>query len=131
MRQRILALYTTGAIVYSRKESVLLAVICPRTVATSVTNPDGWGDLQMPANSHREAASGLLKREDDPAPSAEEGRGTAAVRTIRLIDSRAWRASQGASLQFARWLAALATVLVNWIQSGPPQSAVAYLPVLT
>ena len=53
------------------------------------------------------------------------------MRTIQLIDSRAWRASQGAPFQFARWLAALATVLIDWVQSGTPQSAVAYLPVLT
>jgi hypothetical protein len=53
------------------------------------------------------------------------------VQAIRLIDSRAWQTSQGAPFQFARWLAALTTVIVNWALSGPPQSTVAYLPVLT
>ncbi len=55
----------------------------------------------------------------------------AAMQAIQMLDWRAWRALQGALFQFVRWLAALATVLVNWAQSGPPQSAVAYLPVLT
>jgi hypothetical protein len=85
----------------------------------------------MPANSRREAANAAAKGKDDLPCSVKVRQGMAAVRTIRLLDSRAWRALQGAPFQFVRWLAALATVLVNWVQSGPPQSAVAYLPVLT
>jgi hypothetical protein len=54
----------------------------------------------------------------------------AGARGIRLLDSQAWHATGGAPLQFARWLAALATVIADWIQSGAPQNAVSYVPVL-
>lgn len=85
----------------------------------------------MPANSRRAAANAVGKGKGDLPCSVKVRQGMAAMRAIQLIDSRAWRASQGAPFQFARWLAALATVLIDWVQSGTPQSAVAYLPVLT
>jgi hypothetical protein len=85
----------------------------------------------MPANSRRAAANAAGKGKGDLPRSVAARQGAAALQAIRLIDSRAWGASQGAPFQFARWLAALATVLIDWVRSGPPQSAVAYLPVLT
>jgi hypothetical protein len=53
------------------------------------------------------------------------------TRVIRLLDSKVRQTPQGAPFQCVRWLAALTAVLVNWIESGLPPSAVAYLPVLT
>jgi hypothetical protein len=85
----------------------------------------------MPANSRREAVDVAGKEKDDLLRPVKVRQGIAAMRTIRMIDSRAWGASQGAPFQFVRWLAALTTVLMNWVQSGTPQSVVAYLPVLT
>ena len=53
------------------------------------------------------------------------------MQAIQQFDEQVWRTSQGAPFQFARWLAALAAVLIDWAQFGLPQNAVAYLPVLT
>ena len=52
-----------------------------------------------------------------------------AVRLSRWLDERLWRVMREPPFQFARWLGALATVLTNWLASGPPKSAVAYIPV--
>lgn len=85
----------------------------------------------MPANFRREAANAVGRGKEVLPGPAKAGPGMAARQAARLIDSRAWGAVQRAPFQFVRWLAALTVVLINWAQSGPPQSAVAYLPVLT
>jgi hypothetical protein len=84
----------------------------------------------MAPNPGRDAATGTDGMNDDPRHPARTSRAMAALRIIRLLDSQAWRAMRGAPFQFVRWLAALATVVVNWVQSGTLQSAAAYVPVL-
>jgi hypothetical protein len=111
--------------------SGLRTVILPSTVAASVTQFGGWSDPRMRAYSRREAANAAGKGKDGLPCSVKASQDMAAMRAIRLVESRARRASRGRPFQFVRWLAALGTVLVDWVQSGPPQSAVAYLPVLT
>lgn len=69
-----------------------------------------------------------------PDADARTGRTlTAARRTLRgldSVDSRAWRSTCRAPLQFIRWLAALGTVIGDWLKSNGTQSAAAYVPVL-
>jgi hypothetical protein len=90
-----------------------------------------WCDTQMPANSSREAVNTSGKDAGGLRSRARARQGAAAMQAIQQFDEKVWRTAQGAPFQFARWLAALAAVLIDWAQFGPPQNAVTYLPVLT
>jgi hypothetical protein len=84
----------------------------------------------MAPNPGRDAATTTGEMNDGPRHPAKTSRALAALQILRLLDSQAWRATRGAPFQFVRWLAALATVVVNWVQSGTLQCAASYMPVL-
>lgn len=84
----------------------------------------------MTLNPGRGAEDAACGMDDDPRYPVNASRAITALQIIRLLDTRAWRATRGAPFQFARWLAALAVVVVSWVQSGTLQSAAAYVPVL-
>ena len=84
----------------------------------------------MVSNFRRDAVNFPCELNNDLPCLAKASRAKATLQMIRLLDSQAWRATRGASFQFVRWFGALATVVVNWAQSGTPQSAAAYVPVL-
>ena len=102
----------------------------PSTVAASVMSPTVWSGPQMVPNFRRDAVNSARELYNDPRCPAKASRAKAALKMIRLLDSQAWRAMRGAPFQFVRWIGALATVVVNWVQSGTLQSAAAYVPVL-
>lgn len=84
----------------------------------------------MVLNFRRDAVNSAPELNSDPRRPAKAGHAKADLQMVLLLDSQAWRATRGAPFQFVRWLGALATVVVNWVQSGSQQSAAAYLPVL-
>ena len=84
----------------------------------------------MVPNFRRDAVNSAPELNHDRRCSAKAGQAKAGLQMVLLLDSQAWRATRGAPFQFVRWLGALATVVVNWVQSGTPQSAAAYVPVV-
>jgi hypothetical protein len=84
----------------------------------------------MVRNFRRDAVNSAPELNNDRGCSAKAGQAKAGLQMVLLLDSQAWRATRGAPFQFVRWLGALATVVVNWVQSGTLQSAAAYVPVL-
>lgn len=84
----------------------------------------------MVPNFRRDAVNSAPELNNDRRCSAKAGQAKAGLQMVLLLDSQAWRATRGAPFQFVRWLGALATVVVNWVQSGTLQSAAAYVPVL-
>jgi len=86
----------------------------------------------MVSNFRRDAVNSAPGLNSDPRcpAKATESRTKAGLRMVLLLDSQAWRATGGAPFQFVRWLGALTTVVVNWVQSGTLQSTVEYLPVV-
>jgi hypothetical protein len=84
----------------------------------------------MPPNFHRDAVNSAHRLTKDPPRPTEARQVKGGLKIILLLDFQAWRATRGAPFQFVRWIGALATVVVNWVQSGTLQCAAAYVPVL-
>jgi hypothetical protein len=84
----------------------------------------------MVPNFRRDALNSAPESNNDPRCLAKASQAEVGLQAALLLDSQAWRATRGAPFQFVRWLGALATVVVNWVQSGDLQSIAAYVPVL-
>lgn len=84
----------------------------------------------MVPNFRRDAVNSASELNNDRRCSAKAAQAKAGLQMVLLLDSQVWRDTRGAPFQFVRWLGALATVVVNWVQSGTLQSAAAYVPVL-
>src|ERR1700734_2981294 len=84
----------------------------------------------MVQNLRPDAANSARELNNYPRHPARASQAKAGLQMILLLDSETWRATRGAPFQFARWIGALVTVVANWVQSGTPPSAAAYVPVL-
>lgn len=84
----------------------------------------------MVPNFRRDAANSARELNNGTRRPLKASQAKAGLHAILLLDSQAWGATRGAPFQFVRWISALATVVVNWVQSGTMQSPAAYVPVL-
>ena len=84
----------------------------------------------MVPNHGSDTLAGVGARNDDLGIAAEERGLTLFLRILQRLDSRAYRATGRAPFQFVRWLAALTTVIIDWLQLGTPRSPAACVPVL-
>jgi hypothetical protein len=131
MRRAMQDLFSSGLEVYSRLPTRLWVPYFAKYCRGIKAHMGDWCDTQMPANSRREAVNTADREAGGLRLSVRARKGAAAIQATQQFDEQVWRASQGTPFQFARWLSGLAAVLIDWAQFGPPQSAVAYLPVLT
>lgn len=84
----------------------------------------------MVQNLRPDAENSARELNNYPRHPARASRAKAGLKMVLLLDSETWRATHGAPFQFVRWIGALVTVVANWVQSGTPPSAAAYVPVL-
>jgi hypothetical protein len=92
--------------------------------------PGTWSDPKMIPKFRRDVVNSPRGLNNAPRYPAKASQAKATVQKIRLLDSQAWLAMRGAPFQLIRWIGALATVVVDWLQSGTLQSATAYVPML-
>jgi hypothetical protein len=83
----------------------------------------------MPPDLSRVARCVADTRNDDDCCAGKHGTATAAGMPGRA-DSAAWQAMRTPPFQFIRWLAALTTVVADWLAAGTPRSLISYAPVL-